>query len=92
MQMRIEVECTPVEARAFMGLPDVTPLNDHLVEEMRRRMDENLQMMGPEQVMKFWTAFGGQAQEQFRSLMTAAATAPFGGMGSAGTGGATPPR
>ena len=26
-------------ARAFLGLPDVTPLNDHMVAEMQRRMD-----------------------------------------------------
>lgn len=88
MQMRIEVECTPVEARAFMGLPDVTPLNEHLVDEMKRRMDENLAMMGPDQVLKFWTAFGGQAQEQFRSLMTAATSSAFGGMGAAAPGAA----
>lgn len=89
MKVKVEVECTPVEARAFMGLPDVTPLNDHLVEEMRRRMDQNIQMMGADQVLKFWTAFGGQAQEQFRSLMTAAAGAPF-GTGSSSSGGSTP--
>ncbi len=82
MKVKIEVECTPVEARAFMGLPDVTPLNEHLVDEMKRRMDENLQMMGPDQVMKYWTAFGGQAQEQFRALMTAAATGAMTGFGN----------
>lgn len=87
MKVKVEVECTPVEARAFMGLPDVTPLNDHLVEEMRKRMDQNIQMMGADQVMKFWTAFGGQAQEQFRALMTAAAGAPFGTGGSSGGAG-----
>lgn len=82
MKVKVEVECTPVEARAFMGLPDVTPLNDHLVEEMRLRMDENIRMLGPDQVLKFWTAFGGQAQEQFRTLMTAAASAGLGGTGA----------
>ncbi len=82
MKVKIEVECTPVEARAFMGLPDVTPLNEHLVDEMKRRMDENLQMMGPDQVMKYWTAFGGQAQEQFRALMTAAAGGAMTGFGN----------
>ena len=31
MKVTIEVDCTPVEARTFLGLPDVTPLNEHLV-------------------------------------------------------------
>ena len=40
MKVNVEVECTPEEARAFLGLPNVEPLNDHLVSEMKRRMDE----------------------------------------------------
>lgn len=73
MKVTIDIECSPAEARAFLGLPDVTVLNDHLVEEMRRRMDENLTAMRPEELMKTWFAFGGQATEHFRKLMTAAA-------------------
>ena len=29
MKMTIEVDCTPEEARRFMGLPDVSARNDH---------------------------------------------------------------
>jgi hypothetical protein len=72
MKVTVDVECTPAEARAFLGLPDVTPINDHLVEEMRRRMDENLTAMRPDELMKSWFAMGGQATEQFRKLMMAA--------------------
>ena len=72
MKVNVEVECTPAEARAFLGLPDVAPLNDHLVAEMKRRMDENMAAMQPEELMKTWTSFGMQAQEQFRKLMEAA--------------------
>ena len=39
MKMTIEVDCTPEEARRFMGLPDVSGLNDHLVGEMTKRID-----------------------------------------------------
>ena len=72
MKVNVEVECTPAEARAFLGLPDVAPLNDHLVAEMKRRMDENMAAMQPEELMKTWTSFGMQAQDQFRKLMEAA--------------------
>ena len=74
MKMNVEVECTPIEARAFLGLPNVEPLNDHLVAEMKRRMDENMAMMQPEELMKSWMSFGVQAQDQFRRLMEMAAT------------------
>ena len=72
MKVNVEVECKPAEARAFLGLPDVAPLNDHLVAEMKRRMDENMAAMQPEELMKTWTSFGMQAQDQFRKLMEAA--------------------
>jgi Family of unknown function (DUF6489) len=77
MKLNVEVDCTPAEARAFLGLPDVTVLNDHLVEEMKKRLDANIAMVAPEELMKNWMAFGGQAQEQFMRLMTAAS----GGLG-----------
>jgi hypothetical protein len=73
MKVKVEIECTPEEARAFMGLPDVSGLNDHLVAEMQKRMDANMAALAPEELMKNWMAFGAGAQEQFRKLMTSAA-------------------
>ena len=72
MKVTVEIHCTPVEARSFLGLPDVTGLNEHLVEEMKKRFDANVAMLAPEELMKSWMTFGGQAQEQFMKLMTAA--------------------
>ena len=74
MKLNNEIDCTPAEARAFLGLPDVTALNDHLVEEMKTRMDANISAMQPEELMKSWTSFGLSAQDQFRRLMEAAVT------------------
>jgi tRNA modification GTPase len=71
MKVKLEVDCTPHEARAFLGLPDVRALNEHLVKEMKARMDANLAMAAPEELMKNWLSFGGQASEQFMKLMTA---------------------
>ena len=69
MKMTIEVDCTPEEARRFMGLPDVSSLNEHLVNEMKGRIDANMAMISPDELMKNWMAFGTGAQEQFRKLM-----------------------
>ena len=71
----------PAEARAFFGLPDVTQLNDHLVNEMTKRVDANINMLQPEELLKNWMNFGGQAQETFMRLMTAAATGGASGSG-----------
>ncbi|HBI20218.1 MULTISPECIES: DUF6489 family protein [unclassified Brevundimonas] len=72
MKINVEVDCTPAEARAFLGLPDVTPLNDAMVAEMQKRMQDNISAMQPEELMKTWTSFGLQAQDHFRRLMEAA--------------------
>ncbi len=74
MKAKLEVDCTPAEARAFLGLPDVSALNEHMVREMKSRMDANLALVAPEELMRNWMTFGGQASEQFMKLMTAAAS------------------
>ena len=80
MKMTIEIDCSPQEARAFLGLPDVSGLNDKLVEEMQKRMTANMAMLSPDELIKNWTAVGVGAQEQFRNLMNAAVDV---GMGAA---------
>jgi hypothetical protein len=75
MKVTVEVECTPEEARAFLGLPDVSALNKHVIDEMSTRMDAGMAGLQPEEMFKTWMAFGGQAQDQFRKLMTAATDA-----------------
>lgn len=86
MKVRIEAECTPEEARAFLGLPDVAPFNARLVEEMTRRMEANSSALQPEELMRSWMSWGGQAQEQFRKLMQTAIS----GAGAPATRGSDP--
>ena len=38
MKITIEVDCTPEEARAFMGLPDVSKANSVYVDNMTKAM------------------------------------------------------
>lgn len=70
MKITVNMECTPEEARRFVGLPDVSPLNEMLVSEMTTRAQENLRLMAPEAMMKSWMAFGGQAQDAFLKMMS----------------------
>lgn len=71
MKMTIEVDCSPEEARRFLGLPDLTPLNEHLVSEMGKRIDANIAMLDPQEFMKNWMSFGSGAQDQIRKMMEA---------------------
>lgn len=71
MKMTIEVDCTPEEARRFLGLPDVSGLNEHLMQEMSKRIDANISLLSPEEFLKNWMSFGAGAQDQFRKMMEA---------------------
>lgn len=73
MKFTVNVECSPEEARRFIGLPDVTPINEKLVEEMGKRMEKNLALMSPDTMMSSWMSIGTQAQDAFLKLMTSAA-------------------
>ncbi len=35
MKFEIEIEATPAEARAFLGMPDLTPLHEVWIERMK---------------------------------------------------------
>ncbi len=56
MKFEIEVEATPIEARQFLGLPDVTPLHDLWLAQMRELMTNGIQPADVERMMKSWTA------------------------------------
>ena len=52
MKVNIEIECTPEEARSFLGLPDVTALNESLMAEMQKRAEANMDQLDPEVLMR----------------------------------------
>lgn len=52
MEIKISVDCTPQEARTFFGLPDLTPVNDALVEKMKERMEEGFDATSMDNLMQ----------------------------------------
>jgi tetrahydromethanopterin S-methyltransferase subunit B len=52
MKVNITVDCTPEEARAFMGLPNVAPLQEAAMKQMQAQMEKAAQSMDPETIMK----------------------------------------
>ena len=66
MKIHLDIDCTPEEARAFLGLPDVAPMQKAVMEEMRKRMMANLAAMEPEQLFKTWLPAGIQGWEQMQ--------------------------
>ena len=38
MKITMNIECTLGEARTFLGLPDLKPIQDEVMQEMRNRL------------------------------------------------------
>jgi hypothetical protein len=79
MKITIDIDCTPEEARAMLGLPDVKPLQESMMAEMEERMRNAMQSQDMEALMKMWMPTmpeGAQGFEQlqksFWSQMTSA--------------------
>ncbi len=54
MKITVDIDCTPEEARAFLGLPDVQPMQEALMQDMQERLTANLHAMEPSELMKMW--------------------------------------
>lgn len=73
MKMTIDIDCTPQEARTFLGMPDVEPLNAMLMEEVMERAKERMDTLAdPEKFVSEMMTMGGKSMETFQSLMLAA--------------------
>mgnify|MGYP005646065449 FL=1 len=60
MKVSFDIDCTPEEARRFLGLPDVTPVNEAVVEELTKRAAEMAQNMDADKMMEQWMTAGVQ--------------------------------
>ncbi len=73
MKVNFDIECTPEEARRFLGLPDIAPMQERMMKELEERMAENLRALDPETLVKTWmpmTMNGwGEMQKMFWGQM-----------------------
>lgn len=80
MKINIEIECTPEEARNFMGLPDVSAANSIYVDNIAKAMRG---VSNPEQLQEYASALAPMGQvglKLFQSFVE-------GGMKAASRGG-----
>lgn len=73
MKVTVNIDCSPEEARQFMGLPNVSAMQDRMMDDLEARMRDNLSSMDPETFIKTWmpTAMQGwgEMQKMFWSQM-----------------------
>lgn len=68
MKFKVDIDCTPDEARAFLGLPDVRPLQEALLPEVEERLKATLKAMDPEAMLKSWLPATLKGFEQLQEM------------------------
>ncbi|MCK5285558.1 MAG: hypothetical protein KAJ86_08250 [Alphaproteobacteria bacterium] len=73
MKINFDIECTPQEARHFLGLPNVEPMQETLMKELENRLRESMNTLDSETMLKTWlpaTIQGwGEVQKMFWNQM-----------------------
>jgi len=68
MKVNVEVDCTPLEARQFLGLPDVQPMQNAVMDRLQQQMISNIEKVSPEALMQSWFTFNPKIAEQFQDM------------------------
>ena len=71
MKIKVDIDCTPEEARTFLGLPDVQPMQKAVMDEMSQRLTQAMAAMDPETMLKTWLPASIQGWEQVQKAFWA---------------------
>lgn len=85
MKVHIEIDCTPEEARTFMGLPDVSKANSVYVDTMAKAMKG---VTNPDQLQEYAQQLAPMGQvglKLFQSFIEGGMKAGSGSSGSKGS-------
>ncbi|QQN75436.1 DUF6489 family protein [Croceicoccus sp. YJ47] len=78
MKGHFEFECSPEEARRFLGLPDVSRANDLYVDSLVNAMKGTGNIEQLQDMMKQFAPMGELGLKMFRQMMENSANAAFG--------------
>ena len=66
--INIDIECTPAEARSFLGLPDVEPIQAAVMERLQERMLSEIDNFSPESLTNQWLSAFPQNAERMQEM------------------------
>jgi hypothetical protein len=68
MKVNIEIDCTPLEARQFIGLPDVSPMQTAVMDKLQQQVLSNIDKVSPESLIQSWFTFDPKIAERFQDM------------------------
>jgi hypothetical protein len=69
MNITMNIDCTPEEARRFMGLPDMAPLHDLYLDKMKEAMTNGITPDMLETMMRSWGPMGEMGMNTWRQMV-----------------------
>ncbi len=70
MKITVDIDCTPDEARQFIGLPDVKPLQAAVLAKLEEQMVAGAAALSPEAMLKSWFGAMPQNADQLQKLFS----------------------
>jgi len=68
MKVTVDVDCTPEEARRFMGLPDLSAVHEAYVDKMKKMIDDGITPDSVEAMMRNWMPMGEAGMNLWRTM------------------------
>jgi Family of unknown function (DUF6489) len=68
MKVNIEIDCTPLEARQFFGLPDVQPMQIAVMDKLQQQMLANIDKVSPESLIQSWFSFDPKLADRMQDM------------------------
>lgn len=68
MKVNLDIDCTPEEARKFFGLPDVEPMQQAIMQEIQKKMMDNVEGLDAENMMKNWLPTSMKGFDQMQNM------------------------
>lgn len=68
MKISFDIDCTPEEARRFMGLPDLSPVHEAYVSRMTKAMSEGMTVDGVGDMMRAWGPMGEAGTQMMKTM------------------------
>ena len=79
MKIKIDIDCSPEEARAFLGWPDVADFQRAALEQMQKRASEYFDSLEPDKLAKMFMPTGMEAWDAMQRTFSRFATGAAGG-------------
>jgi hypothetical protein len=73
MKITIDIDCTPAEARAFLGLPDFSAVNAVVVDALKVRVEDNIDTLSDP--IRFWERAMSSGSQGMEAMQAAFAQA-----------------